>query len=585
MSSDTLNHLRAGDEHRAAGRWAEAERAYRQAGASAAALARLGDLYEAVGRRAEALDAHQQALRLEPWQPEHPHHVGSLLMAAGRNDEAITQFRRAVAVAPDFFPGWAMLGQSYGNQGRMPEAAAAYERAIAAQPNPKARIARATLLPPVYSSQAELDEHADRLPRLLSQLHADGVRVDPTREPIPNLFLLAYQGRNARDTQRLFASLFQPPPQWREARRPPPAADGRIRLAIVSEYLCNHTIGTLNRGLVERLDRQRFHLTVCSAAGADDDTARAYRERADRFVPLPQDPPGALRALRDLPFDVVFYPDLGMSCLTLALAHVRLAPVQCVAWGHPLTTGIPTIDYFMSGELYETPEADQHYTERLIRLPGLQTCYPRPERPAPRTRESLGLPSEGRLYGCPQTLFKLHPQFDAVLADILRRDPQGRLVLIDGKHPQWNELLLARWRRTMPDVVDRVLFLKPLPRAEFIALLAACDVLLDPLHFGGGNTTLEALSVGTPVVTWPSQFLRARLALGQYRHIDWLDCVVDSAEQYAAKCVELGANFDAQAAARKEILARADALFDHVPSAKAFEEFFEQAAANNSGGP
>lgn len=577
MSVDPQALIRAGDEHRAAGRWAEAERAYRQAGAKSAAFARLGELYEAAGRRGEALDAHQKALRLEPWQPEHPHRVGSLLLAAGRTEEAITQFRRAVAVGPAYFPAWAMLGQCYGNQGRMSEAESAYRRAIAAQPNPKARIALATLLPPIYDSQEQLEAYAEGLPQRLAELRADGVRVDPTREPIPNLFLLAYQGGNARDTQRAFASLFEPPPEWREPRRPPRAADGRIRLAIVSEYLRNHTIGTLNRGLVERIDRRRFHLTVASAAGADDDTARVYRQRADRYIPLPQDPPGALGVLRDVPLDIVFYPDLGMSCLTLALAHVRLAPVQCVAWGHPLTTGIPTIDYFLSGELYETPEADEHYTERLVRLRGLQTCYPRPEAPAARRRAVLGLPERGRLYGCPQTLFKMHPEFDGLLAGILRRDPAGRLVLVEGKHTSWNERLLARWRRAMPEVLDRVVFLKPLARADFIALLAACDVLLDPLHFGGGNTTLEALSVGTPVITWPTPFLRSRLAQGQYRHLGWLDCVVDSAERYVERAVELGADADAQSAARREILARADALFDDADSVRAFEEFFAEA--------
>lgn len=579
MTPQAQAAIRTGDEHRAAGRFEQAEHYYCQAGAVPLALARLADLYESAGRLPEALTALQNALRLEPWAPEHPHRLGSLLLAGGRNDEAIVQFRRAVAVAPDFFPGWAMLGQSYSNQGHMAEAEGAYGRAVAVSRNPKARIALATLLPPIYASHDELEQYAARLPGRLAELHADGVRVDPSREPIPNLFLLAYQGNNARDVQRQFAALYQPPAEWLAPRQPPRSADGRIRLGLISEYFCNHTIGTLNRGLVERIDRGKFHVTVASAARGDDDTARVYRERADRFVPLSQDPATSLRALREVPLDVILYTDLGMSCLTLALAHARLAPVQCVTWGHPLTTGIPTIDYFLSGELYELPEADEHYTERLVRLAGLQTCYPRPEMPAARSRESLGLPATGALYGCPQTLFKFHPDFDAVLAGILRGDPSGRLVLIEGKHGHWNEMILARWRRTMGDVVDRAIFLPALPRAEFISMCAACDVLLDPLHFGGGNTTLEALSVGTPVVTLPSPYLRSRLAQGQYQHLGWTECVVGTAEEYIARAVELGTNRDARETARREILARADVLFDHEPSIRAFERFFEEAVA------
>ena len=57
------------------------------------------------------------------------------------------------------------------------------------------------------------------------------------------------------------------------------------------------------------------------------------------------------------------------------LAALWLAPIQCASWGHPDTTGLPTIDYFLSGELMEPPDADEHYTERLVRLPNLAIYY------------------------------------------------------------------------------------------------------------------------------------------------------------------------------------------------------------------
>ncbi len=525
----------------------------------------------------EALAAYQGAMRMEPWVGDHGLRIGNLLTAMNRTEEAERQYRQAVAVDPNCFPAWAMLGQTYANQGRMEPAEFHYQRALQVRPDPKVKIVLGSLLPPIYRSVEEITLWQARLRERLGQLHAAGVSVDPTREAIPNLFMLAYQGGNVRDIQQSFATLFKPPTETLVCR-PKPSADGRIRVGIISEYFCNHTIGTLNRGLAQHLDRHKFQLTVISAAGSDDETAQHYRRCADRFVAIPKGVPQARAAMKDLDLDILFFTDIGMSCLTLALACTRHAPVQCVTWGHPLTTGLPTMDYFLSGELYETPEADAHYTEKLVRLSGLQTCYPRPDQfGTRRSREDFGLPADKRLYGCPQTLFKFHPEFDPILANILRRDPQGLLVMIEGKHRQWNHWIRERWQATMPDVADRIYFLPAIPRGDFLTLSKIVDVLLDPLHFGGGNTTLEALAVGTPVVTWPTPFLRARLAYGMYRHMGWMDGVADSGEQYVDKAVRLGSDPDANRGARKAIAENCSVLFDHVPSVRAFESFFTEA--------
>ena len=130
------------------------------------------------------------------------------------------------------------------------------------------------------------------------------------------------------------------------------------------------------------------------------------------------------------------YPDIGMEPFTYFLAFARLAPVQCVTWGHPLTTGLDTIDWFLSGESLETEEADAHYTERLVRLRGLPTYYRKPQVAGPaKSRAELGLPESGSLYACPQTLFKFHPEFDRLLAAILQTDRRGHLAMIGRTSP------------------------------------------------------------------------------------------------------------------------------------------------------
>jgi predicted O-linked N-acetylglucosamine transferase (SPINDLY family) len=239
-----------------------------------------------------------------------------------------------------------------------------------------------------------------------------------------------------------------------------------------------------------------------------------------------------------------------------------MAPVQCATWGHPVTTGSPKMDVFISSELLEVPEADRHYSERLIRLPSLGTYYERARISEPRkTRADLGLPENRHLYLCPQTLYKFHPEFDAILDEILQRDREGEFILIEGRAPSWTQLLKERFARTMPAAARRIRWLAPLPNQDFLQLLAMGDVVIDPIHFGGGNTTYEALAMGTPVVTWPGQFLRSRITLALYTKMNYLDAVVDSAEAYAATTVRIACDKAYRAAMRGAILRESQRLF------------------------
>src|SRR5262249_36956635 len=153
--------------------------------------------------------------------------------------------------------------------------------------------------------------------------------------------------------------------------------------------------------------------------------AQSIRQAADNYLVVPTHVRRARQTIADQKLDVLFYSDIGMDSHTYSLAFHRLARVQCVTWGHPVTTGVPNIDYFLSSELLEADDADGHYTEHLVRLPSLPTYYYRPQMPPQsRSRADYGLPGEGSLYLCPQSLFKFHPDFDVLLGAILSRDPK-----------------------------------------------------------------------------------------------------------------------------------------------------------------
>ena len=158
------------------------------------------------------------------------------------------------------------------------------------------------------------------------------------------------------------------------------------------------------------------------------DCARVHIDGlANQVVTLPSDLAGQQDQLGGLALDILFFPDIGMVPESCMIAFGRFAPVQAVSWGHPDTTGLTSLDYFVSADAIEAPEADDYCTERLIRLNRLPCLYEPTDQPDPKknSRVELGLPLSGTLYGCPQTLFKLHPEFDPILATPRRATQMG----------------------------------------------------------------------------------------------------------------------------------------------------------------
>jgi predicted O-linked N-acetylglucosamine transferase (SPINDLY family) len=266
-----------------------------------------------------------------------------------------------------------------------------------------------------------------------------------------------------------------------------------------------------------------------------------------------------------------------MDPLTYFLAYARLAPLQVMSWGHPDTTGLDTIDYFISADAMEPRQADAHYTERLARLAGPTVCVARPAlAAAAKTRAALGLPEAATLYVCPQSLFKLHPEYDPVLRRILAADPRGRLVLIHGKDRHWASLLLARLG---PEAARQVIVLPMLSPSDFLALLATADVMLDPMHYSGGHTSLEALALGLPIVTWPGHFMRARHTYGFYKLMAYEEMVAADAEAYVERAVALGREPALRDAARRRILEASAVLYDNRRTVAGIGAFLEAALA------
>ena len=550
----------------------------------AAAWCNLGNVLCDFGRLEEAAEALRRALALEPDAPDALVGMGNVHAAAQAMEQAEDQYRRALARDRSHVQAHVNLGNALKYQGRSAEALACFEAALALEPgSPQARWSRAMAQVPAVPGTG--DDLAAARAAFGAALDDLGRWFDAARTPlgaqvvgIEQPFWLAYQEQPNRDLLARYGALCgrlmadwqarQDLPQPRLQRKKP------LRVGIVSQYFREHSVWqALVKGWLAGLDPQRFAVhAFWLGAGGDRETDYA-RARAARFV----EGAGSLgrwaEAILAAQPDVLIYPEVGMDPLTLKLAALRLAPVQAAAWGHPETSGLPTMDLYLSAQAFEPAGAEANYTERLVALPNLG-CFVEPSLvqaipPAGGT--------EGPLLLCAGTPFKYAPEHDCVLVEIARRLGKCRLVFFTHRYAGLSEKLRGRLAAAF-GAADFERFVRFVPwqaQREFHGWLQAADVYLDTIGFSGFNTALQALECGLPVVAREGRFMRGRLASGILKRIEMDELVAGTEEHYIETAVRLAKDRSLRKEASRRIAARLAAAFRDRAPLEALEALLE----------
>jgi predicted O-linked N-acetylglucosamine transferase (SPINDLY family) len=280
---------------------------------------------------------------------------------------------------------------------------------------------------------------------------------------------------------------------------------------------------------------------------------------------------------------VLLYPEVGMDPLAGRLAAQRLAPVQCVAWGHPETTGMPTLDYFLSSDLMEPPDGEAHYTEHLVRLPHLGLCYvPDEVRPDPLDRTELGLAPVGPVYWSGQALYKYRPDYDAVFPRIAAAVGACQFVFIGFAKSRavtaaFRERLGAAFAAFGMDADRYCVVLPPMSPERFVAAVGVADVVLDTPGWSGGKSTLDCLAQDPAIVTLPGRLMRGRHTAAILRRIGCEATIAGSVDEYVAIAARLGLDTAWRAEMRQAVArGKADAFGD-VAYVRALETFLASA--------
>ncbi len=462
------------------------------------------------------------------------------------------------------------------------------------------RMKESLILPVIYQTVEEIGYYRRRFWDGLSALAARiSLETPESRRDALNAVsahrnvLLGYQGENDLELQQRYGNLVHRIvaanfPEWADTP-PMPGLNGKLRIGYVSSYFLNHSsvVKTFLRWLLMH-DRVRFDVHAYQVGQAPDCIADELRRSGMRFAHFSDSVHEVARAVRADRLHVLVFLDIGRSPVMTLLAALRLAPIQCMAWDHPITSGLPTMNYYLSSALMEPPNGQDHYSEKLICLPGVGVCYQKPVIPRAllgKRRPDYGLRDNAILYLSCQSTFKYLPQHDDLFPAIALRLPSAQFVFLTPNHD-----ILKAFRTRLGrafsvmglSVDDFCVFLPQQDIFNYWNLNLLSDVFLDTIEWSGGVTTVEAIACGLPIVTLPGRLMRGRHSYAILTQFGVTDTIARDKPDYVNIAVRLGLDH----AWRQNVVERfkqgSRVFYSDTCSLSTLEDFYQEAVKQHS---
>jgi protein O-GlcNAc transferase len=553
-----------------------------------------GSLFLDLNRYDEALSAYDKAVSLKPDFAEAWLGRGNVFFKLRRHDDALADYSTALSIKPDLANAWRARGNVHFEKNSTDKALSDYQQALDANGDLFAARADGCLaeLQIIYENENDIASRRSAYQNKLRAL-SDDVKTGKARGDCTEIFhsilpfYLAYQGRDDRDLQQLYGSLvcqimgreFASAPQTKLA-----GADEKIKIGFVSGFFHDHSNWKIPiKGWMSQLDRNRFEVFGYHVGTNRDVETDKAAKMCDRFTEgIPTVDGWRERILTDAPH-ILIYPGLFMDAMSLQLAAQRLAPVQCNSWGHPDTSGMNTLDYFLSSDLMEPADAAEHYTEQLVRLPNLSIYCEAAAgtEPSGASRAKLGLRRDAVVFWCGQSLYKYLPQYDEVFARIAESVGNCQFVFIQHNGAdEITKIFQSRLDRAFASknlvASNYCVILPKLDRDEFVSAIGCCDMVLDSIGWSGCNSTLESLAHNLPIITMEAPLMRGRHSAAILQMMDVKETITKSVDEYVSVAARLGHRPEERKSIGAKIASNKQRIYRDHSCIEALEAFLER---------
>jgi tetratricopeptide (TPR) repeat protein len=547
-----------------------------------AAIAVTAEMELTTGDAQSAAELYGSAIRLAPNLAALHFNLGAALYLAHDLPAAKKAFESAIGLDPKCVDAYAGLASCHEALGEVDQARRVLLRAAEARPDfPLAMLRAKCVMPEVFQSVDELDTYRSELLTELDRLEDSCGPLSLAELEAARIYppaALMYHGLDDRPIKERFARILEK--SLRAEDIPSPTGKPQVGFVVTRGHEGVFAKGT--RGLLRQWNQVESDAIVFCAASGQKLLEQEFSGTGCRIVTLLGSVEEMVGVLRAAKLDLLYFWEIGSDVTNYLLPLARCAPVQVASWGWPVTSGMRSVDVFLSSRLLEPAHAAMHYVERLIELSCLPNVYERPRTEHIAVQAELLRRAENeRIYYCPQNPLKIHPDMDEVLRAILETDSRGIIALLESSRTHVTSALKRRLESKFASLAGRVRWLPRMAKDDYLRALAAADVVLDTLHYGGGaNSTYDALALGVPFVTLPTEFHRGRYAAGVCKLLDLPQLVASSPAEYVRIATELANNPQRRVTVGKLMQERSDMIFADRTSARAIQTTFLQLVAD-----
>lgn len=517
-----------------------------------------------------ALASYDKAVELDPRYAEAFLSRGAVLMALDRWNEALASLDRALVLAPNSVDAHCSRGEVLYQLMEPLDAVASFDRALALKPDMPLILRRRT---EVRMSVCDWRNLQSDVERIITAIDGD---LPLPAAPLPISALLDDPSLQHR-AARIWVRDECPPDDALDAISPRAHRD-RIRIGYYSPDFRSHPVAGLTADLFELRDRSRFEITAFAFGPPAADSMRKRLEQSfDSFLDVRDRTDLEVAALsRELGIDIAVDLAGFTAHRRTKIFALRAAPIQLSYIGFLGTMGAPYMDYLIADATIIPPASREYYSEKIIYLPFYQVNSKREMSERQFTREELGLPAQGFVFCCLNTLYKLQPSTFETWMRILHRVPNSTLLTYTDNADVEQTLLAAARRSGIPS--DRLVFGKRIKREEYLARFRTMDLFLDTWPYNAGTTASDALWAGLPVLTYAGQSFASRCAASVLKAMDLPELITTSVQEYENLAVELATDPHRLASIRQKLVRNrlTTPLFDTRSFSKHLESAYEK---------
>lgn len=507
------------------------------------AYSNIGNIYRIFRDFEKALKFHHEAIQLNPNNAEAYSNAGVCLDNLQQHAEAQKFFSKAIELKPNFDTALVNLGNSLRYQKKYEEAVVYYQLAMALNPDYE------YLYGALINTQLQICDWRT-YKEDIQRIEGNFKNLSHAISSFTSLTL------SDNESHHLYFAQSWQKTKFKKDRSlgpiPKRTRHGKIKLGFYSADFWFNPVSLWLAEQVERHDKNKFELYAFNFNPKARDPMTLRLEAAfDHMIPVDTMPDTEVAKFsRELEIDIAL--DLGGHThgSRPGIFAARAAPIQISHLGNPGTTGSDYIDYLITDK-HAVPESSQaYYTEKMLYVPCQYTYDTKRQLSTkPQSRADFGLPENGFIFTCQNSIYKIRPDYFDIWMRLLKQVPGSVLWLMQQNATALVNLQMeAKARGVDPQRLvftkrETVTADKEYERiGRYLASYKLADLFLDTLPYNAGTTAIDALWAGLPVLTQTGQAQVGRMAASALNAIEMPELITKSAEEYEALALELALN-------------------------------------------